>query len=97
LFSDPWCQFDLRCQGGLAAHRQGKYLPFDAALMESKGTLTDNGILDAASRLGFDLTRLKADMTDPAIQVVQFGVGHPIVHHREDNTVIPIIVPRRSQ
>ena len=55
-------------KAALAAHRQGKYVPFHAALMESKGTLTENGILDAASRLGLDLARLKADMTDPAIQ-----------------------------
>jgi protein-disulfide isomerase len=56
-------------KAALTADRQGKYVPFHAALMESKGTLTENGILDAASRLGLDVARLKADMTDPAIQV----------------------------
>jgi protein-disulfide isomerase len=40
-------------KAALAAHRQGKYVPFHAVLMESQGTL---------------LARLKADMTDPAIQ-----------------------------
>lgn len=55
-------------KAALAAHRQGKYVPFHRALMEAKGTVTESGVLDAAGRVGLDLPRLKADMADRAIQ-----------------------------
>jgi protein-disulfide isomerase len=55
-------------KAALASHRQGKFVVFHKALMESKGTLTEKGVLEAAGRLGLDVDRLKADMATPAIQ-----------------------------
>lgn len=55
-------------KAALAAHRQGKYAAFHRALMEAKGTLTENGVLEVAGRIGLDIVRLKADMADPKIQ-----------------------------
>ena len=55
-------------RAALAAHRQGKYVPFHRALMEAKGTVTETGVLEAAGRVGLDLVRLKVDMADRAIQ-----------------------------
>jgi len=56
-------------KAALAANRQGKYAAFHRALMESKGTLTESGVLEVAGRIGLDLARLKADMADRTIQV----------------------------
>jgi protein-disulfide isomerase len=36
--------------------------------MESKGTLTESGVLEVAGRAGLDLAKLKADMGDRTIQ-----------------------------
>ncbi|NJO24110.1 MAG: DsbA family protein [Sphingomonadales bacterium] len=55
-------------KAALAAHRQGKYAALHKALMETKGTVGEKTVLDAAGRLGLDVERLKADMADPAIQ-----------------------------
>jgi protein-disulfide isomerase len=55
-------------KAALAAHRQGKYVPFHRALMEVKGTVAESSVLEAAGRIGLDLVRLKADMADRAIQ-----------------------------
>lgn len=52
----------------LAAHRQGKYAALHKALMETKGTLVEKGVIETAGRLGLDLELLKKDMADPAIQ-----------------------------
>lgn len=55
-------------RAALAAHRQGKYVPFHRALMEAKGTVSEGSVLEVAGRVGLDLVRLKADMADRAIQ-----------------------------
>jgi protein-disulfide isomerase len=55
-------------KAALAANRQGKYVALHKALMETKGTVGEKAVLDAAGRLGLDVERLKKDMADPAIQ-----------------------------
>ena len=55
-------------KAALAAHRQGKYAALHKALMETKGTLVEKGVIETAGRLGLDLELLKKDMADPAIQ-----------------------------
>jgi protein-disulfide isomerase len=55
-------------KAALAAHRQGKYVGFHRALMETKGTVTESNVLETAEKLGLDLARLKVDMADAAIQ-----------------------------
>jgi protein-disulfide isomerase len=55
-------------KAALAAHRQGKYAALHKALMETKGTLVEKGVIETAGRLGLDVELLKKDMADPAIQ-----------------------------
>jgi protein-disulfide isomerase len=55
-------------RAALAAQRQGKYVAFHRALMEAKGTLTESGVLEVAGRIGLDVVKLKADISDRRIQ-----------------------------
>lgn len=59
---------NFAAKAALAAHRQGKYVPFHKALMGGKDTLTEDGVLQIAAGLGLDLERLKKDIDDPSIQ-----------------------------
>ena len=59
---------NFAAKAALAAHRQGKYVPFHKALMGGKETLTEDGALQIAAGLGLDLQRLKQDIDDPSIQ-----------------------------
>jgi protein-disulfide isomerase len=52
----------------LAAHRQGKYEDFHVALLGLRGRLNSDAIWQVAVEVGLDVTKLKADMTDPALQ-----------------------------
>jgi protein-disulfide isomerase len=51
----------------LAAAKQGKYGQFHQALMLYRGPLTEAAIFDVAAKTGLNMTRLKRDMTSPAI------------------------------
>lgn len=44
-----------------------KYLPLYLALMESRGEMNEARVLDVATKVGLDVDKLKAAMTDPAI------------------------------
>ncbi|HZS57284.1 MAG TPA: DsbA family protein [Bryobacteraceae bacterium] len=55
-------------KAALAAHRQGKYVAFHRALYQVRGTVDSNRTMEVAASLGLDMTRLKTDMADPAIQ-----------------------------
>jgi protein-disulfide isomerase len=57
-------------KAALAADRQGKYLPFHQALMDHKGTLDRDAILDIAEELGLDLELLEVDMESPEVATV---------------------------
>lgn len=45
-----------------------KYLPFHAALMQTRGAIDDAQIMQAAKDAGIDQAKLKAAMSDPAIK-----------------------------
>jgi protein-disulfide isomerase len=57
-------------RAALAAARQGTaaYERFHDALLEMQGRLADDDVFRTAERIGLDLARLRADMTDPEIE-----------------------------
>lgn len=55
-------------RAALAAHRQGRYVAFHEALMQAKGVADEASALRIAAEIGLDVTRLKVDMADVAIQ-----------------------------
>ena len=57
-------------KAALAAHKQGKYLPFHDGLMKARGVTDERKVLDVAAAAGLDVDRLKADMQAPAIQTL---------------------------
>src|SRR6516162_343253 len=52
----------------LAARLQGKYEHFHAAMMATKGQITDEVIYQVAGSVGLDVDRLKRDMAAPEIE-----------------------------
>jgi protein-disulfide isomerase len=60
-------QSDLAAHAALAARLQGKYEPFHAALMATKGQITEEAMYRLAGSVGLDVDRLKRDMADPEI------------------------------
>lgn len=57
----------VAARAAMAAHRQGRYLPFHLALMK-EAELTEGKVLEIAVKAGLDLERLRQEMKDPAIQ-----------------------------
>jgi len=55
-------------RAALAAARQGLYEEFHWALMGHRGQLSEARVLEIAEASGLDVTRLRADMRDPAIE-----------------------------
>jgi len=51
----------------LAARLQGKYEAFHAAMMATKGQITDDVVYQVAGSVGLDVDRLKRDMATPEI------------------------------
>jgi len=51
----------------LAARLQGKYEAFHAAMMATKGQITDDVVYQVAGSVGLDVDRLKRDMAAPEI------------------------------
>jgi protein-disulfide isomerase len=45
-----------------------KYLPFHLALMESRGEMNEARVLETGKKVGIDVNKLKAAMSDPAIK-----------------------------
>ena len=54
-------------RAAMAAHRQGRYVPFHLALMKEP-ELTEDRVVEIAVETGLDRARLESDMEDPAIQ-----------------------------
>ena len=52
----------------LAARLQGKYETFHAAMMGTKGQITDEVVYQVAGSIGLDVDRLKRDMAAPEIE-----------------------------
>lgn len=46
----------------LAAHKQDKYFPFHAALMDHKGPITDDVLVKVAGDVGLDIAKAKTDI-----------------------------------
>ena len=55
-------------KAALAVHKQGKYIAFHHALMQGRGTVDQNRVMEVASELGVDIERMKSDMENPPIQ-----------------------------
>jgi protein-disulfide isomerase len=51
----------------LAAKKQGKYAAFHRAMMTTKGDIGDETVLNVATSLGLDISKIKADMSAPEI------------------------------
>ena len=58
----------VAAHAALAAQRQGKYEAFHAAMMATKGQITDDTVYKVAGSVGLDVDRLKQDMTAPEIE-----------------------------
>jgi protein-disulfide isomerase len=54
-------------RAALAARLQGKYESFHAAMMGTKGQITDEVVYQVAGSVGLDIDRLKRDMASPEI------------------------------
>jgi len=59
---------DFAAKAALAADRQGKYDAFHKALYAVKSRVTEAVVLKVAEEVGLNVTRLKSDMQDAAIQ-----------------------------
>jgi protein-disulfide isomerase len=57
----------LAARAALAAWRQGKYEAFHAAMMGTKGAITENTVDEIAESVGLDVQWLKQDMATPKI------------------------------
>ena len=55
-------------QAALAAARQGRYQEVHVALMQVKGALTEDRVLQTAASTGLDMARLRRDMASPEIE-----------------------------
>lgn len=54
-------------KAALAAHRQKKYMELHNALMDNKGALSDDSIMEMAVKVGLDKEKLKKDMESTEI------------------------------
>ena len=57
-------------KAALASRKQNKYTEFHLALMAHKGSLTDDAVFAVAKAAGLDVSKLKTDMSDPAINAI---------------------------
>jgi protein-disulfide isomerase len=60
-------QSTLAAKAALAAHRQGKYVSFHHALMESREPLNESVVLGIAAETGLDVNKMRAEMQDPEV------------------------------
>ena len=51
----------------LATKKQGKYAAFHRAMMTTKGDIGDETVLNVATSLGLDISKIKTDMSAPEI------------------------------
>jgi protein-disulfide isomerase len=57
-------------KAALAAHKQEKFIGFHHALYQIRGQVDEGKTLSAAAAAGLDVSRLKSDMQDPAIETM---------------------------
>jgi len=55
-------------KAAMAADRQGKYLELHRALMSGARLVSEDQVLKTAEKVGLDITQLRKDMEDPAIE-----------------------------
>jgi protein-disulfide isomerase len=60
----------VAAHAALGARRQGKYEAFHAAMMGTRGQITEETVYKVAGSVGLDVDRLKKDMADPEIDQV---------------------------
>jgi protein-disulfide isomerase len=58
---------EVAAKFALAAHLQGKYVPFHEALLARKGRADEAGALEVAKSVGLDVAKLKTDAAKPEI------------------------------
>lgn len=78
-------------KAALAALAQGKYPAFHEALIATRGTLTDDKIMDVAKAAGLDTAKLKADMEKPEI-AAHIGDVHGLAQKMEINGTPSFII-----
>jgi protein-disulfide isomerase len=61
-------QSGVAAHAALAAHRQNKYEAFHAAMMGTKGKITEESVYQVATSVGLDVERLQQDMMAPEIE-----------------------------
>jgi len=57
-------------KAALAANKQGKYVAFHRALYQVRGQVDETKVIEVAANVGLDVSRLKADMQDAAIETM---------------------------
>ena len=60
----------VAARAALAANKQKKYAELHNALMENKGALSEDTILDMAVKAGLDKEKLKKDMESPEVAAI---------------------------
>ncbi len=70
---------EVAARAALASQRQGRYEDMHIALMNLRGRLTEDAILQTARELGLDVDQLEADMADPAVARI-FGKVHALAN-----------------
>jgi protein-disulfide isomerase len=63
----------IAAKAALAANLQKKYLPLHSALMENKGALSEDSIIELAVKAGLDKDKLKKDMESSEIAALIQG------------------------
>ena len=58
----------LSAKAALAAHKQGRFAEFHAAMMTTGSQVTEDSIYQVAAKVGLDVAQLKADMGDKLIE-----------------------------
>ena len=60
----------LAAKAALAAIKQNKYFELHSNLLNAKGNLSEEKIFEIAENVEIDITKLKIDMEDPAIEIL---------------------------
>ena len=60
----------LAAKAALAAIKQNKYFELHSHLLNAKGNLSEEKIFEIAENVEIDITKLKIDMEDPAIEIL---------------------------
>ena len=82
---------EIAARAALASRRQGRYEDMHIALMDLRGRLTEQAVLQTARELGLDVDRLEADMADPEVAQV-FGKVRALADRLEIGGTPTIII-----